>query len=221
MTLNIDHQTCFVFDLDDTLFKEVDFLKSAYRHIAERLENEIGKNIYSEMIDMRVAGLSVFDEIKNKYSFQNSIKDLVFEYRFHFPKINLSLGAIDLLNGLKKQKATIGLITDGRSKSQRNKLKALEIENYFDHILISEEFGSGKPDVRNFQYYMENFEATDFIYIGDNFQKDFVSPNKLGCLTIGLLDDGKNIHPQDQTLEKSFLPKETISFLTEIKLNNK
>ena len=105
MTLNIDHQTCFVFDLDDTPYKELDFLKSAYRHIAEKLENEIGENIYAEMINMRAEGLSVFDEIKNKYSFEASIKDIVFEYRFHFPKINLSLGAFDLLNELKQQNA--------------------------------------------------------------------------------------------------------------------
>ena len=219
MTLSIDHQTCFVFDLDDTLFKEIDFLKSAYRHIAEQLESEIGKNIYSEMIDMRAAGLSVFDEIKNKYSFGESIKDLVFEYRFHAPQINLSVGALDLLNDLKKRKSTIGLITDGRSKSQRNKLKALDIEHFFNHILISEEFGSEKPDARNFQLYMEKFEAKQYIYIGDNFKKDFVTPNKLGWLSIGLLDDGNNIHAQNLNIDQRFLPQKTVSSLSEIKLN--
>lgn len=218
MTLNIDHRTCFVFDLDDTLFKEINFLKSAYRLIAKNLENQIGKNIYAEMIDMREAGLSVFDEIKSKYSFEESIKDIVFEYRFHFPKIELSLGALHLLKELKQRNTAIGLITDGRSKSQRNKLKALEIEHFFNHILISEEFGSEKPDVRNFQFYMDNFEVNEYIYIGDNFKKDFVTPNALGWLTIGLLDDGNNIHPQNLDTDKKFLPQRTISSLTDIKL---
>ena len=78
MILNIDHRTCFVFDLDDTLFKEINFLKSAYYHIAKKLENEIGKNIYSEMIDMREAGLSVFDEIKTKYTFEEYKDEIIF-----------------------------------------------------------------------------------------------------------------------------------------------
>jgi putative hydrolase of the HAD superfamily len=220
MILNIDNQACVVFDLDDTLFKEVDFLKSAYRHIAERLEKEIGKNIYPEMLELRAAGKSVFDEIKSKYVFEDSIKDIVFEYRFHLPKIELSPGALNLLEAVKCNQSKIGLITDGRSKSQRNKLKALGIEDFFDKILISEEFGSEKPDVRNFQFYMESFEADQYIYIGDNFKKDFVTPNKLGWLTIGLIDDGNNIHPQNLNIEKEYLPQRTISSLTEIKINS-
>ena len=143
---------------------------------------------------------------------------MIFEYRFHFPEIELSIGALDLLKELKERKAIIGLITDGRSKSQRNKIKALKIEHFFDHILISEEFGSEKPDDRNFQFHIEKFAANEYIYIGDNFKKDFVTPNELGWLTIGLLDDGNNIHSQNVNVTKGYLPQKTISSLTEIRI---
>ena len=34
----IDNNICVIFDLDDTLYKEIDYLKSAYREIASLVE---------------------------------------------------------------------------------------------------------------------------------------------------------------------------------------
>ncbi len=218
MILELNTQNFFVFDLDDTLYKEVDFLKSAYRHIAAKLEKQIGKNISTEMIDLWYAGESVFDVIKEKYTFEEDMSNLVSEYRFHKPDISLSSGALALIKALRERKVSIGLMTDGRSKSQRNKLSALGIEKYFHEILISEEFGSEKPNPQNFQHFMQFAEADKCIYIGDNFKKDFISPNKLGWQTIGLLDDGNNIHKQDLTLGKEYLPQHLINSLQEINL---
>ena len=55
-----------VLDLDDTLYKEIDFLKSAFEEIAMCLSDEINKPsklILSEMMDYYKKGLNVFDEI--------------------------------------------------------------------------------------------------------------------------------------------------------------
>jgi putative hydrolase of the HAD superfamily len=46
------------------------------------------------------------------------------------------------LKQLKANGYKLGLITDGRSISKRKKIKALNIEKYFEYILISEEFGT-------------------------------------------------------------------------------
>lgn len=218
MTLNINNKSCFVFDLDDTLYKEIDFVKSAYRHIASELELELSINIYDEMISIMEKGESVFDVIKSKYSFSYTIKDLVFQYRFHQPKIELLPGAIKLIKKLKAKKSTIGLITDGRSLSQRNKLEALGIVNYFDYILISEEFGSEKPNENNFKYFVNKFDAESYFYLGDNFSKDFITPNTLNWTTIGLLDDGRNIHKQDDSISFPYHPKIRIQTLTELNI---
>ncbi len=206
-----------VFDLDDTLYKEETFVESAYKYIANKLENDLGQNIYNEMLALRKSRKVVLDVIKAKYSFKASIQDLVHDYRFHFPEINLSEGALVLLEKLKKNNQHIGLMTDGRSLSQRNKIKSLNIEKYFDYILISEEFGSEKPSKNNYQFFVDNFPSTQYVYIGDNFNKDFVSANELNWLTIGLLDNGQNIHKQNKDLPITYLPKRTITSLKEIK----
>jgi putative hydrolase of the HAD superfamily len=110
------------------------------------------------------------------------------------------------------------LVTDGRSNSQRNKIKALGLERWFEerNIIISEEFGSEKTDKRNFTYFMEKYPGRSYCYVGDNTQKDFLAPNGLGWNTVCLLDDGRNIHKQDFNLEGSKLPKKCINDIRQL-----
>jgi len=218
MDLIISKNSFLVFDLDDTLYKEIDFLKSAYKHIAFILEEEIGDYIYEEMFELYQSGEVVFDVIKEKYKFEMSIKDIVSEYRYHGPMINMDDATESFLTILKHHKVKMGIITDGRSESQRNKLNSLGILEWFEDIIISEEFGSEKPSIENFKHYESKFEGFSFYYFGDNFTKDFVSPNKLGWQTIGLLDQGENIHKQYHDLGEEYLPKHEINSFSEINL---
>ncbi|MEO1263444.1 MAG: HAD family hydrolase [Bacteroidota bacterium] len=207
MTLTISPNSIIVFDLDDTLYKEIDFLKSAYVHIAKLLEKNIGKNIYEEMIALYLNKESTFDIIKSTYSFPYTIKDLVEIYRFHKPTIQLNQDVFRFINSLRNAKIPLGLITDGRSLSQRNKLNALGLTDAFEIIVISEEIGSEKPDVKNYRLVEDNFKGGEFTYIGDNFQKDFVTPNQLSWNTIGIKDNGLNIHKQSSSLPLKYHPK--------------
>jgi putative hydrolase of the HAD superfamily len=109
----------------------------------------------------------------------------------------------------------LGIITDGRSVTQRNKLTQTGMLYFFDDILISEEFGSEKPNNANYMYYHKYGEA-NYFYIGDNLGKDFLAPNALNWTTICLLDNGNNIHKQDFNLDSSFLPKYKINNLDEV-----
>ncbi|HIF8589133.1 TPA: HAD hydrolase-like protein [Neisseria meningitidis] len=85
---------------------------------------------------------------------------------------------------------------DGRSLTQRLKLEALGLSSLFDDILISEACSSEKPDSKRFRHLQDKYadKAGCFIYIGDNISKDFIAPNTLGWITIGLLPSGQNIH---------------------------
>jgi putative hydrolase of the HAD superfamily len=210
------HKTVIVFDLDDTLFKEIDFLKSAYREIASLCCSTINEQLYNEMLSNFYAGKNVFNELV-EHTERFSIEELVSIYRSHLPNISLSDGAKELFDFLVESKFPIGLITDGRSIQQRNKLKALFISETFSDIIISEEFESEKPSVLNYQYFQVKYPDYHFYYIGDNFNKDFVTPNKLGWSTIGLLDDGRNVHKQNHNLSIEYLPKYCVKSLNEIK----
>src|SRR5690606_37812886 len=99
--------------------------------------------------------------------------------------------------------------------TQRNKLKALGIEQLFNQIVVSEEFGSTKPDERNFKFFL-NSNISDYYYIADNPNKDFISPNKLGWSAICLLHKEKNIHSQNFSFHDEYLPKIMVNSLIEI-----
>lgn len=200
-----------VFDLDDTLYKEIDYLKSAFMLIANKLEPE-NKSLFKQLFKIYKDDKDVFGFLEKKYNIFSK-SDLIEIYRTHKPNIYLSDSHYQMLNNLK-DKYFLGLITDGRSLTQRNKLKSLGIENLFDEIVISEEFNSEKPCTKNFEKFHE-FKANEYFYIGDNTSKDFVSPNKLGWTTICLLNNGLNIHQQDFK-KKMYNPKFKIKDLNEI-----
>ena len=203
-----------IFDLDDTLMYEIDFLKSAYKEISTLVEKENQEELYNLMLSKYQKGENVFDFLIENYP--EFSKELLLEvYRNHFPTIDLNEGADNLLKEIKAKDYKLGLITDGRSVTQRNKLKALGIEDLFEKIIVSEEFGSTKPDERNFKIFHEN-DIDDYFYIADNPKKDFVSPNKLGWTSICLLDQGSNIHSQNFNIEEDFLPKIKINSLSEL-----
>lgn len=188
-----------VFDLDDTLTYEIDFLKSAYKEIASKLDD----GEYDIMINKYFENENVFDYISDKYG--NEKQEFISAYRGHFPKIKLVEGARDILDFCKENNYHLGLLTDGRSITQRNKIKSLDIERYFDKIVISEEIGSTKPNERNYSFFLDT--DAEYYYIADNPKKDFLTPNRLGWITVCILDRGNNIHKQDFHQEFEFLPR--------------
>jgi len=220
MQIKVSRKTFFIFDLDDTLFYELDFLKSAYKNISKQLSAIINKDIYEDMLELYHEKENTFnwliDKYKNVAPFLTK-EWLLKEYREHIPTVALSEETSNFLQKARSYRIPMGLITDGRSITQRNKLKALSIENYFTDIIISEEFGSEKPNEKNYRYFADKYPGNEFYFFGDNIAKDFVVPTKLGWTSICLKSAGFNIHPQnfDTNTDLAFV----ITSFKEIMLN--
>ena len=195
-----------VFDLDDTLYKEIDFLKSAYHEIAETIGHS---EAYDLMLNFYQAGENVFERVIEQFHLSSTIDQLLKTYRIHKPEITLEDSAVATLNSLKERGAKMCLLTDGRSVTQRNKIESLGLYRWIDpeDILISEEFGHGKPEEQCYRYFINRYLCADFIAVGDNVSKDFITPNRLGWSTVCLLDNGQNIHKQNFELDEEFLPQ--------------
>lgn len=210
-----------VFDLDDTLYKEIDFLKSAFQQIAQLIEKKYNlQGVFSFMMKCYYEQKNVFQEINNNYSLAISIDTYLSLYRNHIPNISLNAETKEILSILCQSNNTIlGLLTDGREITQKNKLISLGLNKYIyeKNIVISESFGSEKPSLNNYLYFPQKYYGNNkFMYIGDNINKDFIAPNQLKWTTICLLDNGKNIHKQDFSLPSKYLPQYTISNMTEL-----
>jgi len=200
MDIPINSDSFFIFDLDDTLYPELDFLESGYRHIAAQLQPHIGEDICDEMLQRYAANENVFQWIIDTWGKRVPglhMGWLLQQYREHYPDIHLPRASKHFLQQVKEYGIPSGLITDGRSTTQRNKLSALGLEHFFTAVIISEEFGSAKPDPRNYTWFTDKFPGRQFTFFGDNTSKDFIVPARLGWRTICIADNGRNIHRQD------------------------
>lgn len=186
------------FDLDDTLVPEVLFLKSGVGFIARWLAARL-----SGISTMRVEGamMAAVENRQNHYSalerlFEEfgiyagvDMKKIVEEFRSHLPDpdvYHIPPSMVKILVGLKKKGVPLALITDGRSSTQRNKIRAAGLDLIFPegNILISEETGHDKNDPDNFLFLMRKYAGIDrFHYVADNPAKDFRHPGALGWET--------------------------------------
>ncbi len=192
MDILVDSNTAIVFDLDDTLYNELDYLKSAYKELAQKLEPESSHQLFSDLLSRYRNKENVFEYVAERYGIP--ITELLEFYRNHIPDIAPFDGVIELLKAIKSKKGRLGIITDGRSNTQRNKIKALKIDTLIDFVVISGEIGTEKPSEENYRLIENELACNVNYYIGDNIKKDFVTPNKIGWKTIGLIDNGLNIH---------------------------
>ena len=208
-----------VFDLEDTLYHEIDFLKSGYHAVADYLTKSFGiHDLYAEMIEAYQAGeKDVFQKILDNYNLPIDKSELLDVYRYHLPQIHLDEMVRFVLDRLK-DKCHLALITDGRPRTKRNIINALGLSDYINwsDIYISDEVGHLKTAPYSFEKIMAKYPDYQYIYIGDNTEKDFLMPNLLGWDSFCLLDDGQHIHQQNFTLEAKYLPQHIVNNITEL-----
>lgn len=205
MDIKVDQNTVVVFDLDDTLYNEIEYLKSAYRCIAQNIAQDSWAKLYAHMFSLYRTGENVFDFLIKEHSCDKN--ELLNLYRYHKPSIHTFPGVLELFQKIKQKDGKVAVITDGRSKTQRNKINSLGIETLVDHIVISEEIGSEKPNKNNFLAVENVFNRSTHYYIADNVRKDFEGPQSLGWQCILLADNGLNIH-KNKNLEQKIIEYE-------------
>ncbi len=209
--------TVFVFDLDDTLYKEADYHRSGVLAVGRKIDLlykiDISSRI-SEWIDGTAKDL--WGAICKELNLPETVKQsLIWEYRLHQPEITLDPATRRMIDWLARRSSGLAILTDGRAITQRLKLSALGLENL--PAYISEEHGSEKPSPERFQAIQRLHPAQQHVYIGDNPAKDFLAPNQLGWISIGLRGDERNIHSQEfLDLDTRYFPKIWINSLAEL-----
>lgn len=187
-----DVPVCVVFDLDDTLYLERDYVRSGFCAVDDWCKSnlqlngtgELSWNLFEQgrrgdIFDVALRQLGVSGD-------QAIIKELVQVYRTHVPQIFPSSDTMRCLVCLKAM-ANLAMITDGDPASQWKKIDALGIRNSFDLIVATGEWGStfSKPNPRAFLHVQNAFSSSaHYYYVGDNPAKDFTAPRALGWMTV-------------------------------------
>ena len=184
---HLDGIEAVIFDLDDTLYPEIEYVKSGFKKIAERFKMP---ELELELWQSFERGGKPIDDVFNARGIINLKDDALHVYRFQKPAIRLFDGVEGMLKRLHKS-YKIGIITDGRPEGQHAKIDALCLESKVDEIIITDELGGieyRKPNPAAFILIQKKL-GTPFekmVYVGDNLQKDFHGPKKVGMKSIVL-----------------------------------
>jgi putative hydrolase of the HAD superfamily len=182
---------CVVFDVDDTLYLETDYVMSGFNAVGQWAADWLSIPDFAERCWNRfIAGQrgSIFDEVLRESGKQppaELISALVEVYRTHIPSIKLAPDASEALEAISRI-ASIAVISDGPAASQSRKAEALGLGSFAAPIILTEMFGTEfrKPRPRAFELVAERHPASVFAYIADNPLKDFAAPKQLGWITV-------------------------------------
>ena len=126
-----------------------------------------------------------------------------------------------MLSNLREQGLLTGLITNGKSETQRAKLKLLGLEEYFDEIIISGEFGCGKPSTEPFTAMAQRLKVlpNELIYVGDHPKCDIDASRRAGFVPVWIKTTGTWVYPE---IEKPSVQLDDVSSIPEVikRLNN-
>lgn len=215
----IDTSMHIVFDLDDTLYPEIDYSRSALKFVGDLVEAAFTeKNVTTFLFQKFEDGeRDAIGVLWAERGLPNSLKSQVLTAMHgHRPEIELPPSSVKILKVLAERRIQWSILTDGRSLTQRRKIEALGLTGA-SGIYISEERGVSKPGLRAFTQIMDNQpEAKTFCHVADNPEKDFVTPNALGWNTVMLVDCDHNIHPQNGNVPSAFRAKLEVRELTEL-----
>ncbi len=193
-----------IFDLDDTLISEMDYVRSGYRAVAEALSGEeevlhgvslsgrfTAEELYKKFLELAEEDTK---QVFNRFLLYVGIEDsrenvmaLVNIYREHKPVISYLRDVPETLKGLRQKGFRLGILSDGYAVTQRNKVEALHAEDDFDVVILTDEIGkeAWKPSPEGFKKAADilGVPLNGLMYVGDNPEKDFYINRTCGIPT--------------------------------------
>lgn len=183
-----------VFDLDDTLYPERDYVRSGFWAVACWTEVNLGisrHQSFAELLQLFAAGVrgDTFNRCLENHRFEPDkwVPHMVQVYRDHRPDITPYPRVPELLRRLR-QIYRLGLVSDGYLEIQKRKLDSLRLAPHFDALVFSDEWGrdAWKPSSQPFEIVLARLGVTGpkAVYVADNPFKDFLGARHIGMRTV-------------------------------------
>jgi putative hydrolase of the HAD superfamily len=218
-----------VFDLDDTLYSERDYVLSGFQAVADWAAINLGIEAvtgYATLANLYFEGVrnNTFDRWLTLHNKDRSdiIPTLLDVYRQHTPKIEPFPEIVEILQTLAGS-YKIGLVSDGYLAVQQRKWAALKLDAFFDAVVFSDSLGreNWKPSTAPFKLVLEKLDSLpEFsVYIGDNPRKDFFGARQLGMQTIWFkraLAEYGNLEPPGADYHPHLIAESLIQVLSSI-----
>jgi putative hydrolase of the HAD superfamily len=193
----------WVFDIDDTLYLESDYVMSGFMAVGRWIKAAHGIHNFAE------AAIARFERGARGTTFNLALADIgveahawlvaqmVREYRTHAPEIALPDDARSFITRLVGT-MPIAIISDGPLDSQSRKVTALGLNAITNVVLLTDRWGPqfSKPHERAFCEVESalNLRNEQLIYFADNPAKDFHCPHARGWQTVRIRRPGGQHH---------------------------
>jgi HAD superfamily hydrolase (TIGR01662 family) len=169
----------YLFDLDNTLYDERDYLFPAYHEIgnlAETAENRNQREIAGYLIEtfQREGRTNLFDKMISAFDLKTiSLDDCLRVMRNLKPggTIKLFPGVITLLKELFEKNKIVAVVTNGNVEQQKNKVRLIDwlgLDKGIEFIYANEH--GKKPSPASIQYFLNAFSISpsEAVYVGDS-----------------------------------------------------
>lgn len=176
----VNNYDYFLFDLDDTLYPEVEYLKGAYDNIAKflskkkKLKHELLYQFLIHRFNEEGRDL-LFDSLFEKFNIEfNYMTEILQIMRTYTPenKISLYPKTHNKLSYILNQAKKVFVITNGNVVQQKNKVKNIDWNSLEQKIIFiyANEYKK-KPSVQSFNSIKMkyNIQESLTIMIGDSF----------------------------------------------------
>lgn len=185
--------SAILFDLDETL---VDRHNSLARYIGDLyvrygLPQNDYTRFYQRFVELDRFGYAARDEVFTilirEFSVAATVAAWMEDFRQNaWTECLCFADTFDVLIALRRQGYKLGIVTNGSHESQRAKIRAANLSDYVDVILVSAEEGVAKPEPAIFLMAAERLqvEPTVCLFVGDNPHADILGAQAVGMQAI-------------------------------------
>ena len=183
-----------IFDLDDTLYPERQFIRSGFAAVAADVERRFG-------VPRRAALATLIGALRRKERGQalqamcrahqlsaDLVPGLVDIIRGHAPRLRLPDANARVLHDARARGFRLGVLTNGMPAVQARKAAALGIAALVDEVVFAEDWGSGrgKPEPESFEVLLARLRvpACASVFVGDDPWCDIFGARRAGMRTI-------------------------------------
>jgi len=209
--LNGNELEVIFFDVDDTLFDQQEAHRRALYQIKNRYQVFDGVDMDEIIQAFEEADREAIKDFRNSVPMEDLrwnrserfLKKIGvnedFVETFHkqlyriYPSIPVEIEGAKKLVEYLNSKYELGILTNSTEEIQMQKLRVLELTEYFDKFIFSEEVGSRKPEKEIFLHALEEVDKSSesCLYVGNSFRSDIKGAKKVGMRTCWLNRQGK------------------------------
>jgi len=228
----IDGIKLVVFDLDDTLYPEWDFVEGGFRNVAACLAGdsaELADRLVGKMKELiRSEGRgAIFQAILTDLGLEATserVSELVGVYRTSERPLAFFPDSARAIERFREAGFLLAVLTDGAISSQATKVRLLDLERKVDRVIYTDSYGPGfgKPCPYCFEVLMKEFsvEPEGCVYIADNEMKDFLAPNTLGWQTVKVVRPN-GVYRERRSEDLGYQARCTVETLDELELEGR